>query len=61
MPDQGVYEKFVFRNIRPYETDQATAIESMTAPKGECCTERELSQRIAKAGDLFVAVVEKQT
>lgn len=61
MPDQGVYEKFAFRNIRPDEAGQAAAIESMTAPKGECCTEKELSQRIAKAGDLFLALEEKET
>ena len=58
--DQGICEDFEFRNIRLEEAGQAAAIENQCALEDEKCTEQELQERIAKAGDLFLAAVEKQ-
>ncbi len=54
-------EKFEFRNIRAEEADQAVVIEQICFPPNEACSEKHIKERIAKAPDLFLVAVDKET
>ena len=60
---QCVYlsEVFEFRNIRPEEADQAAAIEQICFPPNEACSEAHMKERIAKAPELFLVAVDRET
>lgn len=54
-------EKFEFRNIFLEEADQAADIERICFPPNEACSERMMKERVAKAPDLFLVAVDKET
>ncbi|MBO5031537.1 MAG: GNAT family N-acetyltransferase [Lachnospiraceae bacterium] len=59
--DKDILEKYEFRNIRPDETEQAVSIEQICFPPNEACTEQHMRERIAKASELFLVAVDKET
>ena len=54
-------EKFIFRSILPEEVDQAVLIEQICFPPNEACSERHMKERIAKAPELFLVAVDRET
>lgn len=56
-----IHENFEFRNIYPNEVDQAVEIEQICFPPNEACSEKSMRERIAKAPELFLVAVDKQT
>lgn len=54
-------DKYEFRSIRPEEADQAVHIEQICFPPHEACSEKSMKERIAKAPELFLVAVEKET
>ena len=54
-------ERFEFRNIRQEEADQAVVIEQICFPPNEACSEKHMKERIAKAAELFLVAVDKET
>lgn len=59
--DQNLTERFEFRNIHAKETDQAVAIEQICFPPNEACSEKSMKDRIAKAAELFLVAIDKET
>ena len=58
------YEKakdFVFRAIRPEETEQAIAIEAVCFPPNEACKREHMIPRIAAASDFFLIAEDPRT
>lgn len=53
--------RFVFRNILPEEADQAVAIEQICFPPNEACSEKNMKERVARAPELFLVAVDKET
>lgn len=53
--------KFEFRNILPEEADQAVQIEQICFPPNEACSETMMRERVAKAPELFLVAVDKET
>ncbi len=60
-PSDSLTERFEFRSIRAEEADQAVAIEQICFPPNEACSERHMKERIAKAPDLFLVAVDRET
>lgn len=60
-PDQAVCERFAFRSIRSEEAEQAAEIELICFPPNEACSPKMMVERVAKAPDLFLVAVDKQT
>ena len=56
-----INEKFEFRDIRADEADQAVLIEQICFPPNEACSEKDMKERIAKAPELFLVAVDKET
>lgn len=56
-----INEKFEFRDIRVDEADQAVLIEQICFPPNEACSEKHMKERIAKAPELFLVAVDKET
>ena len=54
-------ERFMFRDILPDEADQAVLIEQICFPPNEACSEKHMKERIAKAPELFLVAVDKET
>lgn len=54
-------QRFGFRNIHPDEADQAVLIEQICFPPNEACSEKNMKDRIAKAPELFLVAVDKET
>ena len=54
-------ERFEFRNILPEEADQAVSIEKICFPPNEACSETMMKERVARAPDLFLVAVDKNT
>lgn len=52
---------FEFRSIRPEETGQAVAIEQICFPPHEACSEKSMTERIARAPEMFLVAVDKAT
>lgn len=59
--DHSLQERFEFRDIRPEEGEQAAEIERICFPPNEACTEKMMLERIARAPELFLVAVDKQT
>ena len=59
--DKELTGRFEFRNIHPDEADQAVAIEQICFPPNEACSEKHMKERIAKAPELFLVAVDKET
>lgn len=57
----SVFNRFVFRNIRTDEAEQAVTIEQICFPPNEACSEKNMKDRIAKAPELFLVAVDKET
>ena len=56
-----INNKFEFRNILPVEADQAVQIEQICFPPNEACSETMMRERVAKAPELFLVAVDKET
>lgn len=54
-------DRFAFRNIRQEETDEAVAIEQICFPPHEACSEKHMKERIAKAPEMFLVAIDKET
>lgn len=54
-------DRFEFRSIRQGEEDRAVAIEQICFPPHEACSEKNMKKRIAKAPELFLVAVDKET
>lgn len=61
LPDQDLYERFEFRSIRLEEAEQAAEIERICFPPNEACSKEMMLERVAKAPELFLVAVDKQT
>lgn len=59
--DKDILEKYEFRNIRQEEAEQAVEIEQICFPPNEACSEQHMKERIAKAPELFLVAVDKET
>jgi ribosomal protein S18 acetylase RimI-like enzyme len=57
----AILEKYEFRSIRPEEADQAAVIEQICFPPNEACSEQHMKERVAKAPELFLVVVDRST
>ena len=53
--------RFDFRTIHPDEADQAATIEKICFPPNEACSEAMMKERVAKAPDLFLVAIDKET
>ena len=60
-PDKNLNERFLFRSILPEEADQAARIEEICFPPNEACSEKMMKERVAKAPELFLVAVDKQS
>ena len=49
----NIFEKYLFRNVRQDEYEQAIAIERICFPPNEACTEKNMKNRITTAPELF--------
>lgn len=54
-------EGFMFREIRPVETEQAIAIEQICFPPHEACSAKAMTERIIAAPELFLTAVDEKT
>lgn len=59
--DNDLLERFEFRSIHEEETGQAVVIEQICFPPNEACSEKNMKDRIVKASELFLVVVDKKT
>ncbi|MGN0383101.1 MAG: GNAT family N-acetyltransferase [Eubacterium sp.] len=59
--NKDLTERFEFRNIRADEAEQAVVIEQICFPPNEACSEKSIKDRIAKAAELFLVAVDKET
>jgi ribosomal protein S18 acetylase RimI-like enzyme len=59
--NKDIYKKYDFRSIKPEEADQAATIEQICFPPNEACSELHMKERVAKAPELFLVVVDKST
>lgn len=59
--NQVLNDRFEFRSIRLGEEDAAVAIEQICFPPHEACSEKHMKERIAKAPELFLVAVDKET
>lgn len=61
MKQKDLRERFVFRNILQEEADQAVSMEKICFPPNEACSETMMKERIAKAPELFLVAVDKES
>lgn len=54
-------DKFEFRTIHPDEAGQAAMIEQICFPPNEACSEKHMKERVAKAPELFLVAIDKNT
>lgn len=59
--DKDILERFEFRNIKQNEAKQAAAIEQICFPPNEACSEKNMTERVAAAWELFLVAVDKET
>lgn len=59
--NKDLWERFEFRDIKPGEEEQAVAIEQICFPPNEACSEEDMKKRIAKAPELFLVAVDKES
>ena len=60
-PKKTCDERFLFRDILPEEADQAAKIEEICFPPNEACSKKMMLERVAKAPELFLVAVDRQT
>lgn len=58
---KDIVECFEFRSIRQEEANFATEIEQICFPPNEACSPKHMKDRIAKAPDLFMVAVDKES
>jgi len=58
---QAILERFEFRNICPEEAEQAVLIEQICFPPNEACSEKNMKERVARAPELFLVAVDRET
>lgn len=56
-----VFRQVSFREIRKEETMRAAEIEQICFPPNEACSEKNMTERIAAAHEMFLAAIEKET
>ena len=56
-----LHERFEFRNIHSDEGEQAAKIERICFPPNEACSRDMMLKRVAKAPDLFLVAVDRNT
>lgn len=61
MYNKDLTERFEFRDIHTDETKQAAAVEQICFPPNEACSEKSMTERIARAPELFLVAVDKET
>lgn len=54
-------KRYEFRSILPQEADEAAEIERICFPPNEACAKQHMKERVAKAPDLFLVAVDKET
>lgn len=59
--DKNLNAHFQFRSILPAEADQVAEIEKICFPPNEACSEKMMKERAAKAPELFLVAVDRQT
>ncbi len=57
----NLIDRLEFRTIHAEEADQAVLIEQICFPPNEACSEKHMKDRIAKAPELFLVAVDKET
>lgn len=61
LADKELAEKYEFRSIKQDEAVQAVRIEQICFPPNEACSEKCMKERVAKAPELFLVAVDKET
>ena len=61
IPNSPILAHFDFRPIHPDEADQTATIEKICFPPNEACSEAMMKDRVAKAPDLFLVAIDKET
>lgn len=61
LSDKNLKVRFEFRNIHAEEANQAVVIEQICFPPNEACSEKNMKDRVAKAPELFLVAVDKET
>lgn len=56
-----IQDRFLFRNIRREETEQAVRIETICFPPNEACKREHMLERIQKAPELFLTAEDRKT
>lgn len=59
--NKNLAQRFEFRSIHGEEAHQAVIIEQICFPPNEACSEKHMKERIAKAPELFLVAVDKET
>lgn len=60
-PDNLLGERFIFRNIRRDEAEQAALIEEICFPPNEACSRKMMIERIEKAPEFLFVAEDKDT
>lgn len=60
LPDQGLWQRFEFREIRQEEAEQAADIEQICFPPNEACARDMMYQRVKKAPELFLVACDRR-
>ena len=58
---RDLHENFEFRDIRPGEAEQTAEIERICFPPNEACSRKMMLERVAKAPEMFLVAVDKNT
>ncbi len=59
--DSGLHEKFLLRNIKIEESDQAVRMETICFPPNEACSEEMIISRIERVPPLFLVAEDRTT
>lgn len=54
-------DQFIFRDILWEEADEAVRIEQICFPPHEACSEKHMKERIAKAPEMFLVAIHKES
>lgn len=58
---KDMMEQYEFRNIRQEEAEQAAEVEQICFPPNEACSAQHMRERIAKAPEMFLVAIDKET
>lgn len=61
LADKALQERFEFRNILAKEDAQAADVERICFPPNEACSEAMMKERVARAPELFLVAVDRET